>query len=99
MKKDHSFWDAVSSIEAHASIGQMPSTPFDVCLHDLHPGYQTVVRHEVERGALDHAVIDGRVWISRADLFELAGPGADQDDPDGGCYIPNQTLTEDISSN
>lgn len=87
MKKDQSFSDAMRIVEAQARARPSTYAPFDVCVEDLRPGYQAAVRHEIERGALDHGTIDGKVWVSKADLFELAGPGADMSDPEGGCYI------------
>ncbi len=88
MKKNRSFSEAMKFVEAKAAASFKPSFPFDIRLDDLLPAYQVAVRHEVERGALDHATIDGKVWVSKADLFELAGPGADMSDPEGGSYIP-----------
>lgn len=88
MMTDNAFTAAMKVIEAGVAASAKPSFAFDVRLDKLPSAYQAAVRHEIDRGALDHATIDGLIWVSEADLFELAGPGADHDDLDGGCYIP-----------
>lgn len=69
------------------------SLAYDVSLRALSQGYAATIHQAIERGQLDcyQDPYDG-TWVSRTDLMELAGPGSDTDDPDGGCYIPSYAV-------
>ena len=61
---------------------------FNVAVCRLPAGYGIAVRRAFEEGQLDGHISEGRLYVSYSDLFDLAGPGADTDDPLGGCHIP-----------
>ena len=61
---------------------------FNVAVCRLPVGYGAAVRRAFEEGQLDGYIHEGGLHVDYNDLFELAGPGADTDDPLGGCHIP-----------
>lgn len=69
------------------------SLAFDVNVAALAPGYLRAIMEAVEKGLLDaYTDTSGRLLVSSYDLMDLAGPGSDIDDPEGGCYIPTYAL-------
>jgi len=61
---------------------------FDVAVDQLPTGYGKAIRRAADEGQLNAYRCRGRLFVNSGDLFELAGPGADLDDPTGGCYVP-----------
>lgn len=89
MNRDMNAWHAALALAEHMPSHVSHQSAFNICVSGLSSGYQRAVCVAIERGALDHKIIDGMLWVSGADLFELAGPCADPDDPFGDCHIPS----------
>lgn len=80
---------------AMGAMGIGPDHPpiFNVSVGALAPGYASAIKEAIERGSLQHYQDSfGNTWVSHSDLVELAGPGSDTDEPEGGCYIPCQAV-------
>jgi hypothetical protein len=69
-----------------------PPPPFDVQVSKLHDNYARHVTAAIERRSMDACSWDGEWWVCRTDLIELAGPGSDTADLEGGCYIPGHAV-------
>ena len=62
---------------------------FNVAVCRLPAGYGAAVLRAVEEGQIDGYIHEGSLYVEYSELFELAGPGADTDNPLGGCHIPD----------
>ncbi len=67
---------------------KLAKSSFNVCVDRLRPEYRAAVLKAIDDRWLDCQIRDGLTWVHGGELFDLAGPGADPDDPIGGCYVP-----------
>lgn len=87
MNQDNPFiWGATSG--GVKFVSPMPES-FNVVVGRLPASYAGAVRRAVDQGQLDGYIREGNLYVGYSDLLELAGPGADTDDPLGGCHIPD----------
>lgn len=75
----------------------LPSDTFDILVPALSVNYAAAVEEAFHNGQLDGCKLEGLLWVAESDLFELAGPGRDPDDPEGGCFIPHEARKRNIA--
>jgi len=81
----------------HHVFTSLPFDRFDILVPALGLSYAAAVEEAFWNGQLDGCKIDGLLWVAESDLFELAGPGADADNLEGGCFIPHEARKRNIA--